>query len=96
MRGLLISSWRKLGISDMSAALVRFCILGRLIMGPRLWRGPGGPIISGLFRSWLALGAFLVLLLVTLIMSMLSGSTPGPAGIMVGSKKSSPSSSSSS
>jgi hypothetical protein len=96
IKGLLISSSRKFGISPMIWLLIRFFAPGRL-KGPRLWRMPGGPppFISGLLRSWLALGAFLVRLDVTLIMSTWSGSTGGPA-IIFGSKKSSPSSSSSS
>jgi hypothetical protein len=71
IKGLLISSSRKLGISLMIELLMRFFIPGRL-KGPRLWRMPPGPPfipMSGLLRSWLALGAFLVRLEVTLIMS---------------------------
>jgi hypothetical protein len=92
---------RKLGISDTSRALVRFCTLGLPNMPlpppppPLIW----GPPISGLLRSWLAVGgaALRARFEVTLIMSKLSGSIIGtflPAAI--GSKKSSPSSSSSS
>ena len=97
IKGLLISSSRKFGISPIIWLLIRCFAPGRL-KGPRLWRMPGGPpASSGLLRSWLALGAFLVRLDVTLIMSTWSGSTGGPAcAIIFGSKKSSPSSSSSS
>lgn len=65
----------------MIAALVRFfCGIGGRFHGMRLFgRGGGAPIISGLARSWLALGAFRVLFEVTLIMSRLSIS---PCGIM--------------
>jgi hypothetical protein len=71
IKGLLISSSRKFGISPIIELLMRFFIPGRL-KGPRLWRMPAWPLpmpMSGLLRSWLALGAFLVRLEVTLIMS---------------------------
>jgi hypothetical protein len=71
IKGLLISSSRKFGMSPMRELLMRFFVPGRL-KGPRLWRMPAWPLpmpMSGLLRNWLALGAFLVRLEVTLIMS---------------------------
>jgi hypothetical protein len=88
MSGLfMIESWRP-GISAMARVLVRFLlrmpgIFENMPPPPRLREGLP---ISGFSRSWPALGCLRLRREVTLIMSILSGSTIGGGGPDMGSK----------